>query len=272
MASPKRQPASPTRQPVSPKAQTAGPKDQSVRPKKKKIFLSGPMNSASDVNGQLAISAVLKPTFNVYLAPVDGVEIRSLIDLLANPKLISPLFLRAALLVQQIGWAHEIYQLLSCDALVLNMDGRVPDEGAVAEAATSYMAGKPVVIYKNTVVTFWDCFNNPMVAALSSTWQVIADPCKLPEALTAALDHPPAGSGFVYARPPNIQEAYDFGAYVSANLRPLMAALEEAAEDLPAALVGLEPAMGSMQTFAEALIAGEDARSAATRAFGPSAP
>jgi nucleoside 2-deoxyribosyltransferase len=272
MASPKRQPVSPTRQPVSPKAQTVSPKDQTVRPKKKKIFLSGPMNSTSDVNGQMAISAVLKQTFNVYLAPVDGVEISSLIDLLANPTLFSELFLRAALLVQQIGWAHEIYQLLSCDALVLNMDGRVPDEGAVAEAATAYMAGKPVVIYKNTVVTFWNFFNNPMVAALSSTWQVIADVCKLPEALTVALDDPPAGKGFEYTPPPNIQEAYDFGKYVSENLRPLMTALEEATEDLPAALKGLEPAMGSMQTFGEALIEGESARSAAMKAFGPSAP
>jgi len=261
--------ASPKGQTASTKGQTASTKGQTASRKKKKIFLSGPMNSSSDVNGQLAISAVLKPTFNVYLAPVDGVEILSLIDLLDKPAFLSPLFLRAALLVQQIGWAHEIYQLLSCDALVLNMDGRVPDEGAVVEAATSYMAGKPVVIYKSTAVTFWDFFNNPMVAALDSTWLPIADVCKLREALTAALDDPPAGKDFEYTPPPNIKEAYDFGAYVSGNLRALMAALEAAAADLPAALKGLEPAMGSMQTFAEALIAGENARSAATRAFGP---
>jgi nucleoside 2-deoxyribosyltransferase len=250
----------------------ASPKGQAVRPRKKKIFLSGPMNSHSDIEGQKRISAVLKPRFNVYLAPKDGVEIRTLIDLLANPKVLSELFLRAALLVQQIGWAHEIYQLLSCDALVLNMDGRVPDEGAVVEAATSYTAGKPVVIYKDTVVTFWDFFNNPMVAALDSTWQVIADLGELPGALTAALDDPPAGEDFKYAPPPNIKEAYDFGAYVSANLRPLMAALRAAAKDLPAALKGLEPDMGSMQSFAEALIAGTEARPAAKRAFRIKAP
>ena len=151
------------------------------------------MNSTSDINGQVAISSVLKPTFNVYLAPVDGVEMLTLIDLLANPKSLSPLFLRAALLVQQIGWAHEIYQLLSCDALVLNMDGRVPDEGAVVEAATAYMAGKPVVIYKSTAVTFWDFFNNPMVAALDSTWQPIADVCKLPGSVIGCVGQPSRG-------------------------------------------------------------------------------
>jgi nucleoside 2-deoxyribosyltransferase len=245
----------------------ATPKGQAARPRKKKIFLSGPMNSTSDINGQAAISAVLKPKFNVYLAPVDGVEIRTLIELLANPTVLSAPFLRAALLVQQIGWAHEIYQLLSCDALVLNMDGRVPDEGAVVEAATAYTAGKPVVIYKDMAVTFWDFFDNPMVAALDSTWQVIADVRKLPGAITAALADPPATKGFVYAPPPNIAAAYQFGEWVSANLKPLMAALTKAATDLPAALRDLEPDMGSMQSFAEALIAGTKARTAARRAF-----
>jgi hypothetical protein len=76
----------------------------------------------------------------------------------------------------------------------------------------------------------------------------------------------------VYAPPPNIKKAYDFGVYVSVNKELLMAALVAAAAHLPAALDGLKPDMGSMQTFAEALIAGENARSAATRAFGPPAP
>jgi nucleoside 2-deoxyribosyltransferase len=245
----------------------ASPKGQTAGPSKKKIFLSGPMNSTSDINGQLAISAVLQPKFNVYLAPVDGVEIRTLIELLATPTVLSQPFLRAALLVQQIGWAHEIYQLLSCDALVLNMDGRVPDEGAVVEAATAFTAGKPVIIYKDMVITFWDFFDNPMVAALDSTWQVIADARKLPGAITAALANPPATKGFVYAPPPNIEAAYQFGEWVSANLKPLMAALTKAATDLPAALRDLEPDMGSMQSFAEALIAGTKARTAARRAF-----
>ena len=114
MARPKDQTVGPEDQTVRPEDQPVRPEDQPVRPKKNKIFLSGPMNSSSDVNGQLAISAVLKPTFNVYLAPVDGVEILSLIDLLDKPALLSPQFLRAALLVQQIGWAHAI-RLISCD-------------------------------------------------------------------------------------------------------------------------------------------------------------
>ena len=149
------------------------------------------------------------------------------------------------------------------------MDGRVPDEGAVVEAATAYMAGKPVVIYKSTAVTFWDFFNNPMVAALDSTWEPIADVCKLREALRMRWPTLPRRSGFVYARPPNIEAAYQFGEWVSANLRPLMAALKAAAKDLPDALRGLKPDMGSMKTFAEALIAGTKAGTAASESIWP---
>jgi nucleoside 2-deoxyribosyltransferase len=220
------------------------------------LFLSGPMNSMADINGQMAIRAALAPKFDVYLAPIDGVEIRTLIEMIADPALLSDLFLRAALLVQQIGWAHEVYQLLSADALVLNMDGRVPDEGAIVEATTAYMAGKPVVIYKDSAVTFWDFFDNPMVAALDSTWQVIRDLKKLPAAVAAALAKPPATKTYQYSAPPNIAAARDFGAWVHANHAPLMLALTKSAKQLPAALKGLEPDMTTMQTFAEALIAG----------------
>ena len=97
MASPKGQPVGPKGQTASTKGQTASTKGrtastkgQTASGKKKKIFLSGPMNSTSDINGQVAISSVLKPRFNVYLAPVDGVEILTLIDLLANPKVALP--------------------------------------------------------------------------------------------------------------------------------------------------------------------------------------
>jgi hypothetical protein len=213
------------------------------------------MDTTADREGQAAIFRALTPKFDVYLAPVDGIEIHALVKLLANPGAVSELFLRAALLVQQIGWAHEMYQLMSCDALVLNMAGRVPDEGAVVEAATVYTAGRPVVIYKEGAMTFWDNYDNPMVAALDNSWQVIRELKLLPGALSAALAAPAAGPGYTYQPPPNIQAASDFGAWVAANRKALMLALTKAARDLPAALQGLQPDMGSMQQFAKALVA-----------------
>ena len=46
-------------------------------------------------------------------------------------------------------FALDVYQvMLGCGSLVLNMNGRVPDEGAVAEAAMAWTLGKPIVIFK----------------------------------------------------------------------------------------------------------------------------
>ena len=246
----------------------ATPKGQAARPRKKKIFLSGPMNSTSDINGQVAISSVLKPRFNVYLAPKDGVEIRTLIDLLANPKVLSPLFLRAALLVQQIGWAHEIYQLLSCDALVLNMDGRVPDEGAVVEAATSYTAGKPVVIYKDIVRHILGFLRQPDGGGAG---QHLAGHHRCPQA-------PGSDHGCVGQRSRDERLRVCTPAEYSGGLRLRCECLGESqaadggtykrGQGSSGCIARLEPDMGSMQSFAEALIAGTKARTAARRAFG----
>lgn len=62
----------------------------------------------------------------------------------------------------------DIYQVCEgSDALVLNMNGRVPDEGAVSEAAMAFAVGHPVVIYKNDARSLVGGRDNPLVAGLS---------------------------------------------------------------------------------------------------------
>lgn len=47
------------------------------------------------------------------------------------------------------------------------MNGRVPDEGAVSEAAMAFAVGHPVVIYKNDARSLVGGKDNPLVAGLS---------------------------------------------------------------------------------------------------------
>ena len=64
-------------------------------------------------------------------------------------------------------FALDIYQVLQgCDALVANLNGRVPDEGTVAEAAMAWSRGKPVVGYKADSRTAFGGQDNPLVAGL----------------------------------------------------------------------------------------------------------
>ncbi len=71
--------------------------------------------------------------------------------------------------------------------MVFNLDGRVPDDGSVMEAAVGWTAGLPVVIYKTTPITMLGGHDNPMVAGLSMRWTDVDDVADLPKAVAAAV-------------------------------------------------------------------------------------
>jgi hypothetical protein len=80
-------------------------------------------------------------------------------------------------------FALDVYQIVKrCDCLVLNMNGRVPDEGAVAEAGIAFAAGKPVVIYKNDVRTIFKGGDNSMITGLSA-YPPVSNLKTLPDAI-----------------------------------------------------------------------------------------
>jgi len=56
--------------------------------------------------------------------------------------------------------------LHGCEGLVANLNGRVPDEGTVAEAAMAWTAGKSVVLYKSDNRSLMHGADNPLVAGL----------------------------------------------------------------------------------------------------------
>jgi nucleoside 2-deoxyribosyltransferase len=65
-------------------------------------------------------------------------------------------------------FALDVYQVMAgCGSLVLNMNGRVPDEGAVSEAAMAWTLGKPVVIFKEDVRSKIAGRDNPLVVGLT---------------------------------------------------------------------------------------------------------
>jgi nucleoside 2-deoxyribosyltransferase len=84
-------------------------------------------------------------------------------------------------------FALDVYQLLVvADALVANLNGRVPDEGTVAEAAMAWHAGKVVVLYKADGRSFFNGGENPLVYGLGH-FRLVSDPMALPAAIDAEL-------------------------------------------------------------------------------------
>jgi hypothetical protein len=80
---------------------------------------------------------------------------------------------------------------VGCDGTVVNLNGRVPDEGAVAEGAMAWTAGKAVVLFKDDARSKIDGLDNALVAGLGG-FRLVNHSAELPQALARVLtEHPP---------------------------------------------------------------------------------
>lgn len=113
-----------------------------------------------------AIATVLEQAgFGTFLPHRDGLE-RFITGIVNTPLNNNLLGARDA--VNKAIFALDCYQIIKrCDCLVLNMNGRVPDEGAVAEAGIAFSVGKPVVLYKNDRRGVFKGADNSMITGLS---------------------------------------------------------------------------------------------------------
>jgi nucleoside 2-deoxyribosyltransferase len=83
----------------------------------------------------------------------------------------------ATRMIQQAIFWLDAYEVVSgCQGLVLNMNGRAPDEGAVAEAAMAWMAGKAIVLYKADSRSLIQGSDNEMVLGLGGFVKVSTIP------------------------------------------------------------------------------------------------
>lgn len=80
-------------------------------------------------------------------------------------------------MIQQAIFWLDTYEIVSrCQGLVLNMNGRVPDEGAVVEAAMGWVAGKAIVLYKSDSRSLIHGSDSPLVLGLGNFAKVSTVP------------------------------------------------------------------------------------------------
>jgi nucleoside 2-deoxyribosyltransferase len=83
----------------------------------------------------------------------------------------------ATRMIQQAIFWIDAYEVVSgCQGLVLNMNGRVPDEGAVAETAMAWTVGKAIVLYKADSRSLIQGSDNEMVLGLGGFVKVSTIP------------------------------------------------------------------------------------------------
>ena len=160
------------------------------------------MFSKADLDHQTSICTALEAAgFTTFVPHRDGIEIARVMGDINNPPPLSPKFLfRVHDFVRKHVFSLDIYQLMErCQAVVFNIDGRVPDDGSVMEASVGWAAGKPLVIYKTTPITMLGGYDNPMLAGLAMGWADVNDVADLPRALetTVAQRRALGGSPFV---------------------------------------------------------------------------
>ncbi len=140
-----------------------------------RIYCGGPLFNRPEQEEMAEIARTLEGAgFSVFLPHRDGFVFTD----------VHREFLRggydsgeASRMIQQAIFWLDVYEVLAgCQGLVLNMNGRVPDEGAVAEAAMAWMAGKAIVLYKADSRSLIQGNDNPLVLGLGNFVKVSTIP------------------------------------------------------------------------------------------------
>ena len=184
------------------------------------VYLAGPMFSVGDKSEQSALATALQAAGIVcYVPQINGIEVAAVMQLLKDPSLHQGTMLEPPVLDRCMAWvtravvALDVYQTVeACQCTVLNLDGRVPDEGSLVEAALAWCAGHPIVPYKTSAITELDGHDNPMIGALSGWAAVAPDPVSVVCAVQAAV----SGSQIpAAAPPPAVQKLVELGKVIS---------------------------------------------------------
>lgn len=213
----------------------------------KKVYCAGPMFSPGEKEEQRRIAEALAAAgFATFLPQRDGLEIKEVMAQLENPAAMAQamVFMPA---IRKAVFALDLYQAVEeCDCVVFNMNGRVPDGGSVSEAASAHMAGKPVVLYKETPIAFIAGEDNPMIDGLSYTWQNVGTVSDIPDAVRHAIElveGKNAQDGWSSNAPPVAREGLERGRKIWLLMRSMtwLAAIPELVEKMPALVLHSTP-------------------------------
>lgn len=131
------------------------------------IYCAGPLFNPIERQEMLAIAAVLERLgHTTFLPQRDGLELSRLESELKEEGLSSK---DASLIIDSAIFHLDTYRLLSwSDAVVANLNGRVPDEGTIVEATLAWLSGKALVLYKCDSRGPFFGRDNPMLTGLTN--------------------------------------------------------------------------------------------------------
>jgi nucleoside 2-deoxyribosyltransferase len=155
-----------------------------------RIYCAGPLFNPSERAEMEMLAETLELAgFNTFLPHRDGFLFEAIVPDLVRAGYTLDV---AQWMARQAIFALDVYQVLvSCEGTVVNLNGRVPDEGAVVEGAMAWTVGKAVVLFKDDARSKIDGLDNPLVAGLGA-FRLVSRSEELPRAMTRALSEHPA--------------------------------------------------------------------------------
>ena len=150
-----------------------------------RIYCAGPLfNPSERAEMEILAEALELAGFKTFLPHRDGFLYGAIVPDLVRAGYSLDV---AQWMARQAIFALDVYQVLvGCDGTVVNLNGRVPDEGAVVEGAMAWTAGKAVVLFKDDARSKIEGLDNPLVAGLGG-FRLVNHTADLPQALTRAL-------------------------------------------------------------------------------------
>jgi nucleoside 2-deoxyribosyltransferase len=149
------------------------------------IYCSGPLFCPEELAGMNTIARVIEQAgYSIFLPQRDGLEayVLKYINTPLNTRLFN---IRSQ--IDQAIFALDVFQIVkNCQAIIVNLNGRVPDEGAIVEASIAFSCSKPVLFYKNDCRAPFSGRDNAMIHGLSQ-YKLINDLNDIPGMLKKIL-------------------------------------------------------------------------------------
>ena len=223
---------------------------------KKIIYITGPIFCPEEVVSLLEIAELLERRgYSTYLPHRDGLE-SLLMKAIAAPVVEDRGTGPGVLPLYKASFALEMFQLVERgDCLVFNMNGRVPDEGAVFKASIAFTEGKPVVLYKRDHRSIFHGNDNAMITGLSPLFSTVGRIEYIPEVLSRTIE---------------VMESRGRGPYNGENIPPFVSKVVEVGREVWSSLNELRftEAAGEKRQHMAALISHKFKASPAVRQLG----
>ncbi|MCH8044185.1 MAG: nucleoside 2-deoxyribosyltransferase [Planctomycetes bacterium] len=203
----------------------------------RRVYCAGPLFCQAERQEMEQIAGLLRREgFEPFLPHADGMEFARVLPSLERRGFSLE---QSGRLLHEAIFALDTYQVIvDCGSLVFNMNGRVPDEGAVAEMTMAWMLGKPLVLYKDDVRSTIAGRDNPLIvgqARFATVERIEELPRRLAEQiadLTLAVD-------WSVDCPPHVAQTVKTGEQLWRQIGPLDAKADvERIADIVLDLVG----------------------------------